>query len=60
MYYILDGSGKMELNGDWVDLAPGTVIWIEPGTRHRVVSEAGVKTIVFSIPAFRAEDEYFD
>jgi mannose-6-phosphate isomerase-like protein (cupin superfamily) len=60
VYYILDGSGKMELNGDWVDLEPGTVVWIEPGARHRLVSAAGVKTIVFSIPAFRADDEYFD
>lgn len=60
VYYILEGTGKIELNGDWHDLAPGTVIWIEPGTRHRVVSEAGLKTIVFSLPAFRADDEWFD
>ena len=60
VYYILEGSGKMELNGDWVDLEPGVVVWIEPGTRHRVVSEAGVKTIVFGIPAFNPDDEWFD
>lgn len=60
VYYILEGSGKMELNGDWVDLEPGTVIWIEPGTRHRLVSEAGVRTIVFGVPAFDPDDEYFD
>ena len=24
VYYILDGRGKMELNGDWVELEPGT------------------------------------
>jgi mannose-6-phosphate isomerase-like protein (cupin superfamily) len=60
VYYILEGTGKMELNGDWVPLEPGVTIWIEPGTRHRLVSEPGVKTIVFSIPAFRDADEYFD
>lgn len=60
VYYILEGSGKMELNGDWHDVGPGTVIWIEPGTRHRVVSDAGLKTIVFAVPAFNAEDEWFD
>lgn len=60
VYYILEGSGKMELNGDWVELEPGTVIWIEPGTRHRLVSEGGVKTIVFGIPAFDPKDEWFD
>ena len=60
VYYILEGSGKMELQDDWVDLEPGTMIWIEPGTRHRVISEAGLKTIVVAIPAFHAEDEWFD
>jgi len=60
VYYILEGRGKMHLNGDVVAIEPNLVIYIEPGTRHRLVSESGVKTIVFSIPAFHAEDEYFD
>jgi mannose-6-phosphate isomerase-like protein (cupin superfamily) len=60
VYYILEGTGKIELNGAWHDLEPGLTIWIEPGTRHRVVSEGGIKTIVFSTPAFHAEDEWFD
>ncbi len=60
VYYILSGTGKMELNGDWVDLEPGTVVWIEPGTRHRLVSEGGVKTVVFALPAFNPADEFFD
>lgn len=60
VYYILEGLGKIELNGDWHDVEPGTVVWIEPGTRHRVVSEGGLKTIVVSLPAFNAEDEWFD
>jgi mannose-6-phosphate isomerase-like protein (cupin superfamily) len=60
VYYILEGSGKIELNGDWHAVEPGTVIWIEPGTRHRVVSDDGLKTIVFALPAFNANDERFD
>lgn len=60
VYYILEGTGKIELNGDWHDLAPGIVIWIEPGTRHRVISDAGLKTIVFGLPAFNPADECFD
>lgn len=60
VYYILEGAGKIELNGDWVDVEPGTVVWIEPGTRHRVESEAGLKTIVFGLPAFNPADEWFD
>jgi mannose-6-phosphate isomerase-like protein (cupin superfamily) len=51
VYYILEGRGKMELNGDTVDVEPGTVILIEPYTTHRLVSEEGVRTIVFGVPA---------
>jgi mannose-6-phosphate isomerase-like protein (cupin superfamily) len=60
VYYILEGAGKIELNGDWHAVEPGDVIWIQPLTRHRVVSDAGLKTIVFALPAFDAGDEWFD
>ena len=60
VYYILEGHGKMELNGDVVDVAPGTIVYIEPFTRHRLYSEAGVRTIVFGVPALDMADEYFD
>lgn len=60
VYYILQGRGKMELNGDVVDVGPGTVVYIEPLTRHRLFSDEGVSTIVFGIPALNPEDEDFD
>lgn len=60
VYYILEGTGKVELDGEWDDVRPGTVIHIPPGTRHRVVSERGIKTVVVAVPPFRAEDEWFD
>jgi mannose-6-phosphate isomerase-like protein (cupin superfamily) len=50
----------MELEGETVAVEPGTVVTIEPGTRHRLVSERGVRTIVVAVPAFDADDEYFD
>ncbi len=60
VYYILEGEGKMELNGDVIDVAPGVIVYIEPYTRHRLYSEGGVRTIVFGVPALNAADEYFD
>jgi mannose-6-phosphate isomerase-like protein (cupin superfamily) len=50
----------MELDGDVVDVTPGSVVTIPPGTRHRLTSERGVRTIVIGVPAFDAEDEFFD
>jgi mannose-6-phosphate isomerase-like protein (cupin superfamily) len=60
VYLILEGHGRMELNGEVVAIEPGTVIYIEPYTRHRLWSETGVRTVVFGVPALRSEDEYFD
>ena len=60
VYYILEGTGRVELDGDWFDIEPGIVITIAPGTRHRLVSEQGVRTVVVGVPAFDAADEYFD
>jgi mannose-6-phosphate isomerase-like protein (cupin superfamily) len=60
VYYILEGQGKMELNGDTIGVEPGMVIYIEPFTPHRLESKAGVRTIVFGVPALKPDDEYFD
>jgi mannose-6-phosphate isomerase-like protein (cupin superfamily) len=59
VYYILEGQGKMELNDDVVEVTPGTIVYIEPGTQHRLWSEEGVRTIVFGVPAFKQEDEFY-
>ncbi len=60
VYYILAGTGRIELDGESVAVEPGMVVTIEPGTRHRLVSPGGVRTIVVSVPPFDPEDEYFD
>ena len=60
VYYILEGIGRMELDGELVDVEPGMVIAISPGTRHRLVSPGSVRTVVVGVPAFDAADEHFD
>jgi mannose-6-phosphate isomerase-like protein (cupin superfamily) len=59
VYYILEGKGKMELNGEEIEVTPGTIVYIEPYTWHRLWSEEGVRTIVFGVPAWQPDDEYF-
>ncbi len=60
VYYILEGTGMMELNDETLAIRPGDVITIAAGTRHRLFSAESVKTIVVAVPAFDAADEYFD
>jgi mannose-6-phosphate isomerase-like protein (cupin superfamily) len=59
IYYILDGTGTLEVGDDLVEVEPGTLVVIEPGTAHRLVSAAGVRTVVLGIPALLDDDEYF-
>lgn len=59
LYYILEGTGTLELNDDVVNVEPGTLVVIEPYTAHRLRSEAGVRTIVLGMPACRHDDEFF-
>ena len=47
VYYILEGTGKIELNGDWHELAPGTVSWIEPGVS--VMAEVPTAIVIFFV-----------
>jgi mannose-6-phosphate isomerase-like protein (cupin superfamily) len=59
VYYILEGHGKMELNDDVIDIEPELIIYIEPYVAHRLVSEKGVRTIVFGVPAYHPDDEFY-
>jgi mannose-6-phosphate isomerase-like protein (cupin superfamily) len=59
VYYILEDHGKMELNDDVIDVEPGMIIYIEPFTAHRLLSTQGVRTIVFGVPAYHQDDEYY-
>ncbi len=59
VYYILEGRGKMELNDDVIDIEPGLIVYIEPYTAHRLISPEGVRTIVFGVPAYHPDDEFY-
>ncbi len=58
IYFILEGDGEMELDGDLIPIKPFTAIFIKPGCRHRAVGK--MKIVNVSIPAFDPEDEWFD
>ncbi|MCX8035773.1 MAG: cupin domain-containing protein [Candidatus Sumerlaeia bacterium] len=58
IYYILEGQGAVELNGEEVSVSPGTAVMIKPGTRHR--GKGRMRLLVICIPPFNEADEYFD
>jgi mannose-6-phosphate isomerase-like protein (cupin superfamily) len=58
IYYILEGAGEMELDGERHPLRPGDAVLIKPGCRHRAIGR--LKVINVAIPAFDPTDEFFD
>ena len=58
IYYILDGEGHMELDGEKISVCQGSAILIKPGCRHRAVGK--MKIINVPVPAFDPADEWFD
>jgi mannose-6-phosphate isomerase-like protein (cupin superfamily) len=58
VYYVLEGEGHMELDGERVPVGPGSAILIKTGCRHRAVGQ--LRVLVIPVPAFDPEDEWFD
>ena len=56
IYYVLEGEGILELNGDVIPASPGTTALIQPGTRHR--ARGDLRIVVVVIPRFDPADEY--
>jgi mannose-6-phosphate isomerase-like protein (cupin superfamily) len=58
IYYVLEGTGEIELDGARYPLRPGTAVKIRPGCRHRAIGNLKIINVV--IPPFDAADEWFD
>jgi mannose-6-phosphate isomerase-like protein (cupin superfamily) len=58
IYYVLEGDGMMELDGEWHPVRLGDAILIKPGCRHRAIGR--LRVIVVPVPAHDPDDEWFD
>jgi len=58
LYYVLEGSGFVELDGERVPVRRGTAIYIPPGVRHRAIGD--LRLINVPVPAFDPRDEHLD
>jgi mannose-6-phosphate isomerase-like protein (cupin superfamily) len=60
IYFILEGSGHLELDGELIPVKPMTAVLIKPGCRHRAVGR--LRIINIPVPAFDPNDpdEWFD
>jgi mannose-6-phosphate isomerase-like protein (cupin superfamily) len=58
IYFILEGEGHLELDGEMVPVKPMTAVLIKPGCRHRAIGT--LRIIIVPIPAFDPGDEWTD
>jgi len=58
LYYVLEGEGHLEADGDRVPLGPGTAVLIKPLCRHRAVG--ALTLLIVATPPFDPDDEYED
>jgi mannose-6-phosphate isomerase-like protein (cupin superfamily) len=61
IYFILDGGGLMEIDGDSREIAPGDAVLIPPGARHTLrAGPDGARLLCCCAPPYRHEDTFFD
>jgi len=60
-YYVLEGEGRLELDGEPLPLRPGMAVMIRPGTRHRAVpGRSALRILNIVVPPFDPRDEWHD
>ena len=60
IYFVLEGEGQMEVDGDRRRVAAGDAILIPPGARHQIRAEGPLRFLCCCAPPYRHEDTYFD
>jgi len=62
IYYVVEGDGEVELDGERAAVGPGDAVLIPPGTWHEIrASDAGpLRFLCCCAPPYRHEDTYFD
>lgn len=60
-YFILEGSGTMEIDGETREVRPGDAILIPPNSRHQITaSPTGLRFLCCCAPPYAHEDVYFE
>jgi mannose-6-phosphate isomerase-like protein (cupin superfamily) len=58
-YFILEGSGVMEIDGETRGVASGDAILIPPGAWHQITAAETLRFLCCCAPAYSHEDTYF-
>ena len=60
IYFILEGRGLMEIDGDEREVGQGDAILIPPGAWHQIKALAALRLLCCCAPVYSHEDTYFE
>jgi len=59
LYYLLSGSGSMEIDGETREVGAGDAILIPPGAWHQIRANEPLQFLCCCAPPYAHEDTYF-
>jgi len=59
-YFILEGNGTMEIDGEPREIARGDAILIPPGTWHTIAAGSDLRFLCCCAPPYSHDDTYFE
>ena len=59
-YFILEGSGTMEIDGAVKPVGPGDAILIPPSAWHQITASVPLRFLCCCAPPYSHEDTYFE
>ncbi|MEZ7956974.1 MAG: cupin domain-containing protein [Rubritalea sp.] len=60
IYFMLEGQGVMEIDGEVRDVAPGDAILIASSARHQIKAITDIRFLCCCAPVYSHEDTFFD
>jgi len=60
LYFILEGAGEIELDGERRMVGAGDAILIPPGAWHTITATESLRFVCCCAPPYAHEDTYFD
>lgn len=60
IYFMLDGEGVMEIDGQEREVGPGDAILIPPGAWHQITASTAIRFLCCCAPVYAHEDTYFE
>jgi mannose-6-phosphate isomerase-like protein (cupin superfamily) len=59
LYYVLEGTGVMEIDGEEREVGPGDAILIPAGAWHEIRAMEAMRFLCCCAPPYAHEDTYF-